>query len=162
MKKAPSKTRKNSETSRLHAHQADIASKIATAVTGVVTKKSKLTGSSNANEGITVNIHVGDIYLIGFDEAIDAEEWGMRETNTEVIGAASRGQKSTPPTDADALADKNRVIARRIDFSKGGVKLVATENSKPAAKKRQAGVATKVHTTANKKRAAKRRTTARK
>ena len=161
MKKTPLKARENAQTSALQTHQADIASKIAAAVTGAVSKNSKLTGSPKTSDGITVNIHVGDIYLIGFDEAIDAEEWGMRETNTEIIGGTAKGKKSTRSTNDDASADRNKVIERRIDFSKGGVKLVASENSKPAAKKRPANVATKLRS-AVKKRATKKRPTAKK
>lgn len=151
MRKTGSKARKITQTSRSHEGQADIASKIATAVTSVVAKKSSLASTSSAYGGTTVNIHVGDIYLIGFDEAIDAEEWGMRETNTEIMGGTSKSEKNARSANEDALANKNRVVARRIDLSKGGVKLVATENSKPAAKNRQSA-ATKPRAKASKKR----------
>lgn len=143
MKKMATKANEITKTTRLDTGSVDIASKIAAVVTGAVAKKSKLSGASSSNGSTTVNIHVGDIYLIGFDEAIDAEEWGMRETNTEITGGASRPRKSTSPVNEDALVDKNRVIARRIDFSKGGVKLIATESSKPAAKKARITAANK-------------------
>lgn len=162
MRKTGTKSKQNTTVSSLLADQADIAGRIAAAVTGAVGKKTKLTGPSSSNGGATVNIHIGDIYLIGFDEAIDAEEWGMRETNTEIVGGASRSKNTTSPANEDALANKNRVIARKIDFSKGGVKLVATENSKPVGKKRQASRAAKPGASTRKNSPAKKRSTGKK
>ena len=143
MKTLRSSAKKQSETKSIYTEPADIAAKIVSAVSGAISNTPNLTGKSNAGGGITVNIHVGDIYLIGFDEAIDAEEWGMRETNTEITGSGAGRKKVAGAVDSNELAESQKATTRKIDFSKGAVKLVATENSTPIEKKRQAWPAKK-------------------
>jgi len=84
---------------------------------------------------MTVHVHIGDVIMMGFDEAVDAEEWGMRENNTEIIGGKGAKGRSSQGLDADALAEKNRKISRSIKFKKGSLELNASENSEPAKKR---------------------------
>jgi len=110
----------------------DIAAKISSAITEAIARSNKFgTGEGKVN----VHVHVGDVILIGFDEAIDAEEWGMRENNTEIVGTRGAKGRAAVVQDADALANKNRKISRSINFSKGALTLNAIENSEPATKR---------------------------
>ena len=110
----------------------DIATKISSAITEAIARSNKF----GAGEGkVNVHVHVGDVILIGFDEAIDAEEWGMRENNTEIVGTRGAKGRTAVAQDADALANKNRKISRSINFSKGALTLNAIENSEPATKR---------------------------
>lgn len=74
------------------------------------------------SEGISIHVHVGDLFLIGFDEAIDAEEWGARETNHEGTGDAA----------AKRAAEPERRTKRRLSVRKGGVHVTADEDAEPA------------------------------
>ncbi len=147
--------RKTANTSVSNAGKADpridLATKAAAAVTEAISRATKR-GSNESK--ITVNVHIGDIVMMGFDEAVDAEEWGMRETNNEIIGAGSARNKAATGLDADGLANKNRKTTKSIRFRKGDLELNALENSepvrKPAVKKTAAKRAVKAKAPARK------------
>lgn len=106
------------------------ATKTATSITEALTRN----GHLNHSDGkVNIHIHVGDIILIGFDEAIDAEEWGMRENNTEITGgkAPAAARKNNK---AEAEPNKNKKISRTVNFKKGELQLNATEHSEPLKK----------------------------
>ena len=106
----------------------DSAVNTAAKIAETFSKSAKL---DSADGKINIHIHVGDIILIGFDEAIDAEEWGMRENNTEIVGksgVASKG-KASPTANADPV--DNKKTARSVSFQKGNLKLNATEHAEP-------------------------------
>lgn len=107
----------------------ELAINTATAVTDAITKSKKL---GTADGKINIHIHVGDVILIGFDEAVDAEEWGMRENNTEIIGGKSAKGRPAQAVDAEAESNQNKKISRSIQFRKGALELSALENSEPA------------------------------
>lgn len=107
------------------------ATKTAASITEALTRS----GHFNHPDGkVNVHIHVGDIILIGFDEAIDAEEWGMRENNTEIIGGKAPGAGARRNNKAEADPNKNKKISRTVNFKKGELQLNATEHSEPAKK----------------------------
>ncbi len=105
---------------------ADAAARTAQAVT------QKLGETYGTNQPIHVHVQVGDIVVLGFDEGIDAEEWGMTEISNE--GAAGTGAKSAAiqADQASSTAGKRRV-ARSIDLRKGSIYLVAAEESEALA-----------------------------
>jgi hypothetical protein len=92
----------------------------------------KLGEAYGTNQPINVHVQVGDIVVLGFDEGIDAEEWGMTEISNE--GATGAGAKSAviQADQASATAGKRRV-ARSIDLRKGSIYLVAAEESEALA-----------------------------
>ncbi len=102
------------------------AEKAAAAADAILKKLPSIPGMADAK---VINIHIGDIITFGFDEGVDAEEWGMTENNN------ATGAK---PTSADAqAAPSDRPNAyRKIDLRKGDLVLVATEDpvKEPAAK----------------------------
>lgn len=106
---------------------ADAAARTAQAVT------QKLGETYGTNQPIHVHVQVGDIVVLGFDEGVDAEEWGMTEISNEG-GAAAAGAKSAAiqADQAPATAGKRRV-ARSIDLRKGSIYLVAAEESEALA-----------------------------
>ncbi len=81
-----------------------------------------VTGRRKGSEGISIHVHVGDLFLIGFDEAIDAEEWGAREVNHDGAGGVSARQEAEP----------ERKTKRRLSVRKGDVHLTADEDAEPA------------------------------
>ena len=81
-----------------------------------------VTGRRKGSEGISIHVHVGDLFLIGFDEAIDAEEWGVREVNHDGAGGVSARQEAEP----------ERKTKRRLSVRKGDVHLTADEDAEPA------------------------------
>ncbi len=106
----------------------DFATKTATSITEAITRS----GQFNHTDGkVNVHIHVGDIILIGFDEAIDAEEWGMRENNTEIIGGKASAASARKNAKAEVDPNENKKISRSINFKKGALQLNATEHSEP-------------------------------
>lgn len=114
--------------SRQTENYTDFATKTATSITEALIRS----GHFNHSDGkVNVHIHVGDIILIGFDEAIDAEEWGMRENNTEIIGGQASTTESRKQNKAEADPNKNKKITRTVNFKKGELQLNATENSEP-------------------------------
>jgi len=102
---------------------ADAAARTAQAVT------QKLGETYGTNQPIHVHVQVGDIVVLGFDEGVDAEEWGMTEISNEG-GAAATGAKSAAvqADQAPSTAGK-RKIARSIDLRKGSIYLIASEES---------------------------------
>lgn len=81
-----------------------------------------VTGRRKSSEGISIHVHVGDLFLIGFDEAIDAEEWGAREVNHDGAGGRSARQAAEP----------ERKTKRRLSVRKGDVHVTADEDAEPA------------------------------
>lgn len=124
IKKVPAKNR---QTENL----AGFATKTAASITEALTRS----GQFNHSDGkVNVHIHVGDIILIGFDEAIDAEEWGMRENNTEVIGGEASATRARKNSKTEANPNDSKKISRTVNFKKGELQLNATEHSEPAKK----------------------------
>jgi hypothetical protein len=82
----------------------------------------KLSGLPAFADAKVINIHIGDNLTFGFDEGIDAEEWGMTENNNDPAAAganpAKPGAKPNP--------EKPQGF-RKIDFRKGDLILVASE-----------------------------------
>mgnify|MGYP006270221743 CR=1 FL=1 len=82
----------------------------------------KLSGLPAFADAKVINIHIGDNLTFGFDEGIDAEEWGMTENNNDPAAAganpAKPGAKPNP--------EKPQGF-RKIDFRKGDLVLVASE-----------------------------------
>ena len=116
----------------------ELASKAVSAITAAITQSKNGLSSNVTDPKMTINVHIGDIILLGFDEAIDAEEWGMRENNTEIIGDMAGKEKSGQSSEADASASENRKISRSIKLKKGSLELVANENSVPSKKSSRA------------------------
>jgi hypothetical protein len=113
-----------------------LAAKAAKAVTDAIARSKKGSGKRGKDD-MDIHVHVGDVVMMGFDEAVDAEEWGMRETNNEVAGkAGGRGKASN--RDTDAQDEKGRKVRRSITLRKGPLKLQAVERSEPAKKKKAA------------------------
>jgi len=129
-KKTVSKTAKTD-------HRADLAAKTASVITAAIAQTNKTWSGKTGDGKVTVHVHIGDVIMLGFDEAIDAEEWGMRENNTEITNG--RSTKSKPAnTKANATVadpDANRKISRAVKLKKGSLELNAIENSEPARKK---------------------------
>jgi len=104
----------------------------ATAAAEAVLKK--LPSIPGAADAKVINIHIGDIFTFGFDEGIDAEEWGMVDNQNESGQAATPGQPKATVTPAP---HEKPSTYRKIDFRKGDVVLIATEQPvdapKPAA-----------------------------
>ena len=107
------------------------SARTAAAVAQAIAKARKAAGK--AGEDMDIHVHVGDVVMMGFDEAVDAEEWGMRETNNEIAGRKGRGARGG--RDSDPQDEKNRKVARSIKFRKGALRLEAVERSRPAGKK---------------------------
>gem|GEM_PF-1772654 len=83
----------------------------------------KLPSIPSAADAKVINIHIGDNYTFGFDEGIDAEEWGMVDNQTEGgQAAATTGRPST-----SATPEERPSTYRKLDFRKGDVVLIATE-----------------------------------
>lgn len=112
----------------------DLATKAATAVANAISQANKGKLGKNSDGKVTVHVHIGDVIMMGFDEAVDAEEWGVTEKNTEIIGGRRSKAVAARGLDADGLAEKNRKISRSIRFKKGALELDATERSQPARK----------------------------
>lgn len=142
------KTAASSRTGR-GAKQSDARMKLATLaaakVTEAISKSARAAGKGGPKAGMNVHVHVGDVVMMGFDEAVDAEEWGMRETNNEIAGGKP-GRGRAAAADTDVQDEKHRKVQRSIRLRKGQLRLEAVENSRPARTAKRA-----------KKRAAKRR-----
>ena len=109
----------------------EASGRAAAAITASLTRELK--GAYAGKTPPSISVHVGDITLIGFDEAIDAEEWGMRETNIET-GAAPSG--TLTPEKAAMLnnsqdPNENKRVSRKVDLKKGGMVIVLNEDSVP-------------------------------
>lgn len=131
-----------------------LAARAAKAVTDAISKSKK----GGRKDDMDVHVHVGDVVMMGFDEAVDAEEWGMRETNNE--GAAKGGSRGRGKAarDTDGQDEKGRNVRRTITLRKGKLALHAVERSEPtkkkAAKKKSAA---KKPTSVQKKKTAKKK-----
>lgn len=110
------------------ANLTDSAVNTAAKIAETFSKSAKLDSTDGK---INIHIHVGDIILIGFDEAIDAEEWGMRENNTEIIGNHGVASKGKTSSTANAEPADHKKTARSVSFQKGDLKLNATEHAEP-------------------------------
>lgn len=108
-----------------------LAARAARAVTDAIGKAKKGRGADDMD----VHVHVGDVVMMGFDEAVDAEEWGMRETNNEAGGRAAGRGRGKAARDTDAQDEKNRKVHRTISLRKGPLSLKAVDRSEPAKKK---------------------------
>lgn len=125
---------KNSSTSRTSVQdqeRIEASGRAAAAITASITKELK--GAYSGKGTPSVNVHVGDITLIGFDEAIDAEEWGMRETNLETGSTHSGGLTPEKAALLNKSQDQNanQRVSRKVDLKKGGMVIVLQENSDP-------------------------------
>lgn len=104
----------------------------AKAVAAAIAKARKAAGKRG--DDADIHVHVGDVVMMGFDEAVDAEEWGARETTHELAGGKGRrGGRAADPQD-----EKNRKVHRTITLRKGPLKLQAVERSQPVRKKKAA------------------------
>lgn len=115
--------------------QMAIAARAAKAVTDAIARSKKGAGKRGKDDDTDIHIHVGDVVMMGFDEAVDAEEWGMRETNNEVAGKTG-GRGRAANRDTDGQDEKGRKVRRSITLSKGKLRLQAVERSEPAKKKK--------------------------
>jgi hypothetical protein len=118
-------------------------SRAATAVTkatnaaeAVLKKLPSIPGAADAK---VINIHIGDNYTFGFDEGIDAEEWGMVDNQTEGGQVAA----STARPSASATPEERPSTYRKLDFRKGDVVLIATEQPVDSPKPVESPTATK-------------------
>lgn len=131
-----------------------LAARAAKAVTDAISKSKK----GGRKDDMDVHVHVGDVVMMGFDEAVDAEEWGMRETNNE--GAARGGSRGRGKAarDTDGQDEKGRKVRRSITLRKGPLALQAVERSEPAKKKAaKKKAAAKKPTAVQKKKTAKKK-----
>jgi len=102
---------------------ADAAARTAQAIT------QKLGETYGTNQPINVHVQVGDIVVLGFDEGVDAEEWGMTEISNEGSGASAGAKSAAVQADQAPATAGKRKIARSIDLRKGSIYLVAAEES---------------------------------
>jgi hypothetical protein len=105
---------------------ASTVTKATAAAEAVLKKLPSIPGAADAK---VINIHIGDNFTFGFDEGIDAEEWGMVDNQTEGGQPAKAGQPG-----AAATPNERPPAYRKIDFRKGDVVLVATEQPVDAPK----------------------------
>jgi hypothetical protein len=118
----------------LHAAPQDAAAnkaeKAAAAADAILKKLPSIPGLADAK---VINIHIGDNITFGFDEGVDAEEWGMTENNN---ATDATGAKPNPASSPTAPSDRPNAF-RKIDFRKGDLVLVATEDpvKEPASEK---------------------------
>jgi hypothetical protein len=107
------------------------AEKAAAAADAILKKLPSIPGMADAK---VINIHIGDNITFGFDEGVDAEEWGMTENNN--APDAATGAKPSPAGAQAAPSDRPNAY-RKIDFRKGDLVLVATEDpvKEPASEK---------------------------
>lgn len=135
MAKSANKTSKKTANPAI-THQKRTAKAIASAIA-----KARKASGKRGGDDADIHVHVGDVVMMGFDEAVDAEEWGARETNNELGGA--KGRRGRSAREADPQDEKNRKVHRTITLRKGALKLQAVEKSQPAKKKRAAKKAAK-------------------
>jgi hypothetical protein len=105
---------------------ASTVTKATAAAEAVLKKLPSIPGAADAK---VINIHIGDNFTFGFDEGIDAEKWGMVDNQTEGGQPAKAGQPGAAATPAEKPP-----AYRKIDFRKGDVVLVATEQPVDAPK----------------------------
>lgn len=93
----------------------------------------KLGEAYGTNQPINVHVQVGDIVVLGFDEGIDAEEWGMTEISNEGAAAGAATKSSAIKADQASATAGKRKVARSIDLRKGSIYLIAAEESEALA-----------------------------
>ena len=99
---------------------ASTVTKATNAAEAVLKKLPSIPGAADAK---VINIHIGDNYTFGFDEGVDAEEWGMTDNQNESgQAAAATGQPAAATT-----PNEKPPAYRKLDFRKGDVVLIATE-----------------------------------
>jgi hypothetical protein len=98
---------------------ANAVTKATNAAEAVLKKLPSIPGAADAK---VINIHIGDNYTFGFDEGVDAEEWGMIDNQTEGGQAADARHPA-----AAATPNEKPPAYRKLDFRKGDVVLIATE-----------------------------------
>ena len=113
---------------------ANAVTKATAAAESVLKKLPSIPGAADAK---VINIHIGDNFNFGFDEGIDAEEWGMVDNQTEGGQPAKAGQPG-----AAATPNERPPAYRKIDFRKGDVVLVATEQPVDSPKQEESPPAT--------------------
>jgi hypothetical protein len=109
--------------------------KATNAAEAVLKKLPSIPGAADAK---VINIHIGDNYTFGFDEGIDAEEWGMVDNQTEGGQAAA----ATKQPSTSATPEERPSSYRKLDFRKGDVVLIATEQPVDSSKKVESPTAT--------------------
>jgi hypothetical protein len=109
--------------------------KATNAAEAVLKKLPSIPGAADAK---VINIHIGDNYTFGFDEGVDAEEWGMIDNQNESGQAA--GAAGQPA--AAATPNEKPPAYRKLDFRKGDVVLIATEQPVNAPKQEESATAT--------------------
>jgi hypothetical protein len=109
--------------------------KATNAAEAVLKKLPSIPGAADAK---VINIHIGDNYTFGFDEGIDAEEWGMVDNQTEGGQAAA----ATKQPSTSATPEERPSTYRKLDFRKGDVVLIATEQPVDSPKQVESPTAT--------------------
>jgi hypothetical protein len=109
--------------------------KATNAAEAVLKKLPSIPGAADAK---VINIHIGDNYTFGFDEGIDAEEWGMVDNQTEGGQAAA----ATKQPSTSATPEERPSSYRKLDFRKGDVVLIATEQPVDSSKQVESPTAT--------------------
>lgn len=104
-----------------------VAAEAAAKTAQVITQK--IGEAYGTNQPINVHVQVGDIVVLGFDEGIDAEEWGMTEISNEGAAGAGSGKSAAVQADQAPAAAGERKISRSIDVRKGSIYLIASEDS---------------------------------
>ena len=123
------------ETKEKDSRTSTAVTKATNAAEAVLKKLPSIPGSADAK---VINIHIGDNYTFGFDEGVDAEEWGMIDNQTEGgQAAATAGQPA-----AAATPNEKPPAYRKLDFRKGDVVLIATEQPVNAPKQEESPTAT--------------------
>lgn len=74
-----------------------------------------------------IKIHVGDVFLVGFDEAIDAEEWGMTERNVQLAASVASG--TAPALPAVAPNEPQPPSRKTMLVRKGNLMMLAVKES---------------------------------
>lgn len=75
-----------------------------------------------------IKIHVGDVFLVGFDEAIDAEEWGMTERNIQLAASVASGG-AAPALPAVAPNEPQPPSRKTMLVRKGNLMMLAVKES---------------------------------
>ena len=123
------------ETKEKDSRTSTAVTKATNAAEAVLKKLPSIPGSADAK---VINIHIGDNYTFGFDEGVDAEEWGMIDNQNESgQAAAATGQPA-----AAATPNERPPAYRKLDFRKGDVVLIATEQPVNAPKPAESPTAT--------------------
>jgi hypothetical protein len=114
---------------------ASTVTKATNAAEAVLKKLPSIPGAADAK---VINIHIGDNYTFGFDEGVDAEEWGMTDNQNESgQAAAATGQPA-----AAATPNEKPPAYRKLDFRNGHVVLIATEQPVDSPKQVESPTAT--------------------